>query len=107
MRDFSTIADRVEIEALRGEFTDAAMMRDYDRLTMLFTADGTLRMPHADVELALAGRRSAPGVAGYRQSSITFCKPPIRARSGLTATPRPAGRTYVYRHSPARRQLAH
>ena len=52
MRDFGTIADRVEIEALRGEFTDAAMMRDYDRLTMLFTADGTLRMPHADVELA-------------------------------------------------------
>ena len=29
MSDFQAIADRVEIEALRGEFTDAAMMRDY------------------------------------------------------------------------------
>jgi hypothetical protein len=27
MSDFQTIVDRVEIEALRGEFTDAAMMR--------------------------------------------------------------------------------
>jgi hypothetical protein len=30
MTDFQAIADRVEIEALRGEFTDAAMMRDYE-----------------------------------------------------------------------------
>ncbi len=45
MSDFQTIADRVEIEALRGEFTDAAMMRDYDRLASLFTPDGALRMP--------------------------------------------------------------
>src|SRR6266536_4363944 len=30
MSDLQTIADRVEIEALRGESTDAAMMRDYD-----------------------------------------------------------------------------
>ena len=29
MNDFQAIADRVEIEALRGEFTDAVMMRDY------------------------------------------------------------------------------
>jgi ketosteroid isomerase-like protein len=50
--DLEAIADRVEIEALRGEFTDAAMMRDYDRLTLLFTPDGTLRIPHADIELA-------------------------------------------------------
>lgn len=32
MSDLQAIADRVEIEALRGEFTDAAMMRDYNRL---------------------------------------------------------------------------
>ena len=32
MSDFQAIADRVEIEALRGEFTDAAMMCDYDRV---------------------------------------------------------------------------
>ena len=29
MTGFQSIADRFEIEALRGEFTDAVMMRDY------------------------------------------------------------------------------
>ncbi len=52
MSDLEVIADRVEIEALRGEFTDAAMMRDYDRLTSLFTPDGALRIPDANVGLA-------------------------------------------------------
>jgi ketosteroid isomerase-like protein len=46
MDELRAIADRVEIEALRGEFTDAVMMRDYDRLASLFTEDGTVRMPH-------------------------------------------------------------
>ena len=45
------IADRVEIAALPGEFTDAGMMRDYDRFASLFTVDGAWRMPHIDVEL--------------------------------------------------------
>jgi ketosteroid isomerase-like protein len=52
MRDVQAIADRVEIEALRGEFTDAAMMRNYDRLASLFTPDGALRMPNLPVDLA-------------------------------------------------------
>jgi ketosteroid isomerase-like protein len=52
MSDLEVIADRVEIEALRGEFTDAAMMRDYDHLASLFTPDGVLRIPDANVELA-------------------------------------------------------
>ena len=51
MSDLQAIADRVEIEALRGEFTDAAMMDDYDRVADLFTPDGVLRMPDANVEL--------------------------------------------------------
>ncbi|GAA5180232.1 hypothetical protein GCM10023322_12070 [Rugosimonospora acidiphila] len=51
MTDFQTIADRVEIEALRGEFTDAAMMRDRARLASLFTPDGALRMPNIPAEL--------------------------------------------------------
>ena len=51
MTDFQAIADRVEIEALRGEFTDAAMMRDRARLASLFTPDGALRMPTVPVEL--------------------------------------------------------
>jgi hypothetical protein len=50
MSDFQAIADRVEIEALRGEFTDAAMMRDRPRLASLFTPDGVLRMPNIPVE---------------------------------------------------------
>ncbi|MEV6968712.1 LUD domain-containing protein [Hamadaea sp. NPDC051192] len=49
--DMQTVADRVEIEALRGEFTDAAMMRDRPRLAALFTPDGVLRMPNVPVEL--------------------------------------------------------
>ena len=50
MGDLHAIADRVEIEALRGEFTDAVMMRDYDRLASLFTEDGAVRMPHTGAE---------------------------------------------------------
>jgi ketosteroid isomerase-like protein len=51
MGDFQAVADRVEIEALRGEFTDAVMMRDYQRVASLFTPDGALRMPNIPVEL--------------------------------------------------------
>ena len=51
MNDLQAIADRVEIEALRGEFTDAVMMRDYDRVASLFAHDGALRMPYINVQL--------------------------------------------------------
>jgi ketosteroid isomerase-like protein len=50
MSNLQAVADRFEIEALRGEFTDAGMMRDYDRFASLFTQDGAWRMPHIDVE---------------------------------------------------------
>ncbi len=59
MSDLQAIADRVEIEALRGEFTDAVMMRDYDRLASLFAHDGVLRMPNIPAELA--GRKEIRG----------------------------------------------
>jgi hypothetical protein len=59
MRDLQATADRVEIEALRGEFTDAVMMRDYDRVASLFTPDGALRMPNVPAQLA--GREQACG----------------------------------------------
>jgi ketosteroid isomerase-like protein len=49
--DLQAIADRVEIEALRGEFTDAVMMRDYHRVASLFTADGVWRMPKIPAEI--------------------------------------------------------
>ena len=50
MSDLQAIADRVEIEALRGEFTDAVMMRDYDRLASLFTQDRAVRIPYINAE---------------------------------------------------------
>jgi len=54
MNDLQTIADRLEIEALHGEYTDALMMHDYDRLASLFTDDGAVRIP--DVGAATVGR---------------------------------------------------
>lgn len=51
MNDLRTIADRVEIEALSGEFTDAASMHDYDRFASLFAPEGVWRIPDVDVEL--------------------------------------------------------
>ncbi|WP_225834562.1 nuclear transport factor 2 family protein [Streptomyces sp. NK08204] len=50
MSHLESIADRIEIETLRGEFTDAVMMRDYDRLASLFADDGVWRIPEANVE---------------------------------------------------------
>jgi ketosteroid isomerase-like protein len=50
MSNFQAIADRFEIEALRGEFTDAGMMHDYDRFALLFTRDGRWRIPDANIE---------------------------------------------------------
>ena len=52
MSDLQAIADRVEIEALRGEFTDAVMTHDYDRLALLFTPDGAVRIPYIGAEAA-------------------------------------------------------
>ena len=54
MSDLQAIADRVEIEALRGEFTDALIMGDYDRVASLFTQDGAVRIP--DINAEAAGR---------------------------------------------------
>jgi uncharacterized protein (TIGR02246 family) len=51
MTDLQAIADRAEIEALRGEFSDAAMMGDHDRFASLFIEDGAWRMPYVGVEL--------------------------------------------------------
>ena len=70
MSDLQAIADRVEIEALRGEYTDAVMMRDYDRLASLFTPDGALRIPYAGVELA--GREEIRAWGGRVPAVVDF-----------------------------------
>lgn len=49
--DLRALADRVEIEALRGEYNDAAMTRDHDRFASLFAEDAVYRIPDAAIEL--------------------------------------------------------
>jgi ketosteroid isomerase-like protein len=70
MSDLQAIADRVQIEALRGEATDAAMMRDYDRAASLFTHDAVVRIPHIGAEAIgreeiRAGAERLPGLLDY------------------------------------------
>ncbi|MFJ9681871.1 LUD domain-containing protein [Streptomyces sp. NPDC101194] len=93
MNDFQEIADRVEIDALRGEFTDAAMMRDRARLAALFTPDGVLRMPNVPVELI--GREEIRTGGERLQSQWDFfvqnSHPGTIRIDGDTAT----GRTYM------------
>ncbi|MGW7201966.1 LUD domain-containing protein [Streptomyces sp. NPDC054837] len=93
MNDFQAIADRVEIEALRGEFTDAAMMRDRPRLASLFTPDGALRMPNIPVEQV--GREEILAGGEQLQSQWDFfvqnTHPGTILLDGDTAT----GRAYI------------
>ncbi|MFI9776218.1 nuclear transport factor 2 family protein [Streptomyces sp. NPDC051956] len=93
MTDFQAIADRVEIEALRGEFTDAAMMRDRARLASLFTEDGVLRMPNVPIELT--GREEIRAGGERLQAQWDFfvqnTHPGVIRIDGDTAT----GRAYM------------
>ena len=68
MSDLQAIADRVEIEALRGEFSDAVMMNDHDRLASLFTRDGVVRIPEGDIE---ADGREEIRALGERRQALT------------------------------------
>ena len=93
MSDLQTIADRIEIEALRGEFTDAVMMRDYDRLASLFTADGVVRIPHINEE-ALSREEIRAGVErlqGLWDYFVQTTHPGTIQLQGDTA----AGRAYI------------
>src|SRR4029079_19744533 len=104
MSDFQAIADRVEIEALRGEFTDAAMMCDYDRVASLFTPDGALRMPDVPVELVgrdqiRAWRERRGGHGGVLRADRPPGHDPARPRHRVR--PRLPPRA----HWPARRRL--
>ena len=67
MSDLEAITDRIEIETLRGEFTDAVMMNDHDRLASLFTHDGALRIPDANIEL---GGRQEIRALGERREAL-------------------------------------
>jgi len=91
--NFQAIADRVEIEALRGEFTDAVMMRDYDRAASLFTPDGALRMPNVPVELVGQSQIRAWGerVPNVVEFLIQNTHPGVIQLDGDTST----GRAYM------------
>ncbi|OYP19651.1 hypothetical protein CFC35_38615 [Streptomyces sp. FBKL.4005] len=94
MNDFQAIADRVEIEALRAEFSDAVMMRDRPRLASLFTPDGVLRMP--DIPVEQIGREEILAGGERLQSQWDFfvqnTHPGTIRLDGDTAT----GRAYLH-----------
>jgi ketosteroid isomerase-like protein len=94
MSDFQAIADRVEIEALRGESMDAQMMDDYDRFATLFTPDAVWRIPA--VHAAFTGREEIrAGIKRLKEELWDFLvqttHPGAIALDGDTAS----GRSYV------------
>ena len=93
MSDLQAIADRVEIEALRGECADAVMMHDYDRLASLFTEDGAVRMPNVPAE-AVGREQIRAGVErlqGLHDCFVQNTHPGAIQLDGDTAT----GRAYI------------
>jgi ketosteroid isomerase-like protein len=85
MSDLQATADRVEIEALRGEFTDAVMLCDYDRFASLFTPDGAVRIPLSNIEAA--GREEIRAMASGEALADNFVQTthPPTPRSGTTS----------------------
>jgi ketosteroid isomerase-like protein len=87
------IADRFEIEALCGDFTDAAMMLDYDRFASLFTQDGAWRIP--DINVEFVGRKEIRAgierLQGFWDYFVQTTHPGTIQLEGDTA----AGRAYV------------
>lgn len=93
MSDVQAVTDRVEIEALRGEFTDAGMMRDWDRFASLFTPDGVWRIPDAGIEFTSRDeiRAGIERLQGLWEYFVQTVHPGTVQLDGDTA----AGRTYV------------
>jgi ketosteroid isomerase-like protein len=93
MSDFQAIADRVEIATLHGEFTDAVMMNDHDRLAALFTPGGAVRIPYGGIEAV--GREEIRALGERRQALADYfvqtTHPGTIALDGDTAT----GRVYL------------
>jgi hypothetical protein len=76
--DLEAIADRVEIEALRGEFTDAVIMNDHDRLASLVTPGGAVRIPLGSIEAV--GRDEIRALGERRQAFADYFVPGHRYR---------------------------
>jgi ketosteroid isomerase-like protein len=93
MSDFQAIADRVEIEALRGEYVDAVMMHDYDRLASLFTDDGAVRMPHIPAEAV--GRDAIRAGVERLQSQLEYFVQATHAGAIRLEGDTASGRAYI------------
>ena len=93
MSDLQALADRVEIEALRGEITDAVLQHDYDRVAALFTPDGVWRIPYIGVELAGRAniRAGIERLQGLWEYFVQTTHPGMIRVAGDTAT----GRAYI------------
>ena len=93
MTDVRTTVDRCEIQALQTEFTDAGMVRDYDRFSSLFTEDGVWRIPPADVEFFGRPdiRAGVERLQGLWQYFVQNVHPGAIRLAGDTAT----GRAYI------------
>lgn len=88
------LADRIEIEALRAEITDAVMMRDFERVAALFTPDGAMRWPHIGREF-LGREAILAGITwgqGLWEFFVQTVHPGFLRLDGDTAT----GRTYIH-----------
>ena len=104
MSDSQAIADRVEIEGLRGEFTDAGMMRDYDRFASLFTPDARVADPRRQRRVGRPAGDPGRNRAAGRISGTISCRPrtpapPARGRHRVRPCVRPEFRTHARRHS--------
>jgi SnoaL-like protein len=94
MRVLGDLADRMEIEALRVEFTDAANMNDHERLGSLFTPDGAVRIPFAVIDAVGPAQIRALGEkrALLAECFVQTMHPGPIEIDGDTAS----GRTYTY-----------
>jgi ketosteroid isomerase-like protein len=94
VNDLQAIADRVEIEALRGDFTDALMMHDYDRFASLFTDDATWAIPYIKVEIVgrEAIRAGIERMQGLWDYFVQTTHPGTIQLDGDTAV----GRAYIF-----------
>jgi ketosteroid isomerase-like protein len=93
MSDLQAIADRLELQALQADFTDAAMMRDWDGFAAVFTPDGAWRMPHAKIEFTSRTdiRAGVERLRAHWEFFIQTIHPGALSIDGDTAT----GRTYI------------
>ena len=91
--DLQAVADRVLIEALCAEFTDAVMSGDAERLAFLFTEDGVVRMPHAKVEVI--GREALRSAARRLQGSWEYFVQTVHPGSIELDGDSASGRAYI------------